>query len=131
LENIILFLPFEYKSICQNVCKFWLKNLKSNLSKKMLFSIPKNIVFHMSINLDFLPRAMAKIGNYMYVSSNFESCKFNIENYQIEKENLKTNLISSNNNYICVANSYQIDVYSSEKKISGQDTNKRNHKISN
>lgn len=85
----------------------------------------------MSINLDFLPRAMAKIGNYMYVSSNFESCKFNIENYQIEKENLKTNLISSNNNYICVANSYQIDVYSSEKKISGQDTNKRNHKISN
>jgi NHL repeat./F-box domain. len=120
LANVISFLPYEYKSICRYVCTTWLKNLNSDLSKKILFPILKNITFSESFNLGFVPRAMFKIGNNIYISNTSNAYKFNMENSElikIDNENLQSDVICSNEKYICTSTNFEINIFSLDMKL--------------
>jgi hypothetical protein len=107
LINIISFLLCEYTYICKRVCKTWFNNLKSNLSKKILTQIPKKICFSKSYKVDFVPKKIVRIGNFIYVTNNLNVYKFDIKTSELIEENnihLQKNLISSNDNHICTSN---------------------------
>jgi hypothetical protein len=120
LINIVSFLQIEYKSICQTVCKIWLKNLKSNLSKKILLSIPKNMIYCESFDVKFVPKTIMMTNNHIYISRYLNACKLDMINSKLieeNDENFQTNIITSNNNYICTINLNIIHIYSLKMKL--------------
>mgnify|MGYP001482873200 CR=1 FL=1 len=115
LINIISFLPCEYALICRRVCMDWQKYLKSELSKKILLSIPKNIHYLELLYVGSRQRTMTKIKNDIYICNLYDFSKINTKNFKIIKEqNIKfhTDMIYSNNNFICTRRSREIKIYS-------------------
>jgi len=120
LINTISFLPSKYILICQNVCTTWLKSLKSNLSKKLLQLIPKILLYKTYFNSSFPLKTMTIQKKYLYLSNYFNSLRIDIESYKLKKiynKELQTELISSNNNYICVHNFDKINILSLDLKL--------------
>jgi len=120
LVNIISFLPYEYVTICKNVCKIWFNNLKSNLSKKILLPVPKKMRFSKLFSLGFKPLTITKIKKHIYITDYENFCKINTKNNELftrENENIYKNLIYSNNDYICLKSSNNIEIFSSDMKL--------------
>jgi hypothetical protein len=67
LITIILFLSCEYACIAKRVCKIWFNILKSDLSKKTLTQIPKEMNYSELYRLDFVPLTFFGIGKYIYI----------------------------------------------------------------
>jgi hypothetical protein len=128
LIKIISFLTCKYVSICQYVCVNWLKILRSNLSKKILLSVPKNICKSREIYLEFTPLTMTRFKNDIY----FIGCVHN-NLYKMDTKNLKfkrkkkkkenmnnANIISSNENYVCVGYHDYVIIFSLYMKPIGK-----------
>jgi hypothetical protein len=114
--NILSFLSYKYVSICRSTSMVWLKILKSNFSKKTLFTIPTNIYSLESINLNFNVTNMFKIKNYIYFTNYLGIYKFNIKTFELIRENnmLHRNVVYSNDKYICTRNFDEIGIFSLE-----------------
>jgi len=114
LINIISFLPIEYTLICRNVCMSWLKNLKSNFSKKILPSIPKNVCYIESLKIDLASRIIVKIRDLIYVSDGSKSHVIDIKNFKLLKSyklSQYVTIMSSNDKYFCLKNCKEILVF--------------------
>jgi hypothetical protein len=117
LIGILSFLPQYYIRTCETVCVSWLKILKSNMSKKILFSlIPKQLCYHTILNLEFYPKRLVKIKNYIYAINYENVCKIDTNNFGLFKDEyvyLYGKLISSNGNDIILINKFDhIDIIS-------------------
>jgi len=121
LIEIVSFLPFEYISICKNVCINWNKDIKNCLSKKILLPIPKNISYCETFKLDFSPRSMAKIVNDIYITNRSNATIINIQNSRLIRENNENfhNIISSNKNYVCIKYPEEIMIFSPDMQFIG------------
>lgn len=51
--------------MCRRVCKSWLENLTSDLSRKIL-PIPKDIFYSGSLDLEFIPKTIARTKSFIY-----------------------------------------------------------------
>lgn len=105
LIYMISFLPIEYGAICRSVCMNWLKSLKSNVSKKILPLIPKDVCYLESVKINFEARIITKIMNDIYIVNSPNICKINIDDFTINNNEVisfVTNSIASNDNYICI-----------------------------
>jgi hypothetical protein len=117
LIHILSFLPHDYFWICEIVCKYWLKSLKNNIAKKILLSfIPKQMLYHNCLNLNFTPKKLIKIKNYIYAFTLGKICKIDTKNSDSvvnETNYIFFNFVSSNENYIVSISVYNsIKIYS-------------------
>jgi len=104
LIYIIPFLPYKYVMINQNVCKNWMRILKSNLSKKILFlPTPREMRFSRIINTEYNVDIMTTIKDDIILYDYNYSYKINTKNLGIikTKKKFSADLISSNENYVC------------------------------
>jgi len=111
--NIISFLPYNKISICQTVCTYWQKILKSDLSKKLISIKPKKLFFDKIIKIDFCAKNMFKIKKCVYVSNYNNICEINTKKFELVKnyEYVYKNIICSNNNYVCRGYQFFCDLY--------------------
>jgi len=120
LVSIISFLPCEYVSICKNICRLWKGSLKSSLSKKTLFVVPKRLHYCKSFYGGIITCAMTLIKNEIHVSDYTRSYKININTFEKVEENnnfLRTTHMSSNDNYICINRNNNLEIFSLKMKL--------------
>ena len=112
--NIFSFLPLENIFICKNVCKSWQQCLKSNMAKNILPQIPENMHYLESSCVNLKVCKLSKIKKDIYVYDHYFMHKLNKENLELDNTNninLKIDMMSSNDNYICIKKLYQHDIY--------------------
>jgi len=80
---IFSFLFREDVAISKNVCKSWLVKLKSELAKKKLELVPKNLSYSSSQDIKLVPIVMFKNKNYIYTNTGPYTCIINTENFKI------------------------------------------------
>jgi hypothetical protein len=116
LLSVICYLPREYILVCEKVCIDWSNHLNSILSKKILSPL-KFIKHSRYLKTKYHPKTLARIGNYIYSCNTYISCKLDMKNFAITDSNINAELLSTNENFICVKSENDIIIYSSNMKL--------------